>query len=103
MTRGFFLVISALIVALILFAVYQYVIPQAKIADKNTIQQSELEKNCLDSGGQVVTQTCCQSSGDFPNSCLIGACGCSPSYSHQIKICDCGQGKCFDGYECNNF
>jgi len=55
---------------------------------------------CTSSGGTVVTGSCCLSSGDFPNSCLIGACGCSPDNSHQVKECDCGEGKCFDGTSC---
>ena len=58
------------------------------------------QKACLDSGGKVETGTCCQSSGDFPNSCLIGACGCAPAASHQVKTCSCGAGKCFDGNAC---
>jgi len=32
--------------------------------------------------------------------CLIGPCGCSPENSHQIKTCDCGPDKCFNGNEC---
>ena len=35
---------------------------------------------------------CCQSASDFPNNCLIGACGCSPDNSHSVKVCDCGEG-----------
>lgn len=58
------------------------------------------QKACLDSGGTVETGTCCQSAGDFPNSCLIGACGCAPANSHPVKICDCGQEKCFNGASC---
>lgn len=60
------------------------------------------QKTCLDSGGTVGTGTCCQSSGDFPNSCLIGACGCAPANSHQVKTCNCGAGKCFDGNACKS-
>jgi hypothetical protein len=58
---------------------------------------SEEEQACVNSGGTVTTGTCCKSVKDFPNSCLIGACGCSPQNSHTVKICDCGEGKCFDG------
>lgn len=58
------------------------------------------QKACLDSGGTVGTGTCCQSASDFPNSCLIGACGCAPTSSHQVKTCNCGAGKCFDGNSC---
>lgn len=100
MSKGIFLIIFFLVLAVISYGIYQYIFPQAKIANQNTDQQSGLEKKCLDSGGQVVPAMCCQSSGDFPDSCLIGACGCAPIYSHKIKICDCGQGKCFDGQEC---
>jgi hypothetical protein len=58
------------------------------------------EKACLSSGGQVSYSSCCKSAGDFPNLCLIGACGCSLGNSSQVKKCDCGEGKCFDGKEC---
>ncbi len=61
---------------------------------------SEKEQACVNSGGQVSTSLCCKTTGDFPNLCLIGPCGCSPDNSHQIKICDCGPDKCFDGSEC---
>jgi len=58
------------------------------------------EQGCLDSEGTVTTFLCCKSSDDFPNSCLIGACGCSPTDSHQVKTCYCGVDKCFDGTKC---
>ncbi|ODS39279.1 MAG: hypothetical protein A7316_05940 [Candidatus Altiarchaeales archaeon WOR_SM1_86-2] len=58
------------------------------------------EQACIDSGGTVRTGLCCKSVGDFPNTCTIGACGCSPENSHEVKICDCGEGKCFDGSTC---
>jgi len=61
---------------------------------------SKKEDTCVNSGGTVETSLCCESASDFPNLCLIGACGCSPENSHQIKTCDCGEGKCFDGTEC---
>ena len=58
------------------------------------------EKACTDSGGTVRTSMCCKSTGDFPNLCAVGACGCAPEHSHEVKICDCGEGKCFDGNMC---
>lgn len=58
------------------------------------------EQSCTDSGGTVRTSLCCESTGDFPNNCLIGACGCSPENSHEVQICDCGEDKCFDGNTC---
>ena len=54
------------------------------------------EQACINSGGTVTTQLCCNSATDFPNTCLIGACGCGPNDSHQVKVCDCGEGKCLD-------
>jgi len=63
-------------------------------------EQALKEQGCLNSGGNVSEKMCCKSSGDFPNTCLIGACGCAPKDSHEIKICDCGAGKCFNGTEC---
>ncbi len=61
---------------------------------------SQAEELCKISGGTVVTSLCCQSASDFPNTCLIGACGCSPGNSHEIKTCECPEGKCFDGNQC---
>lgn len=58
------------------------------------------EKQCITSGGSVSTSFCCKSSKDFSNSCLIGACGCSPTNSREVKICVCPEGKCFNGNEC---
>ena len=58
------------------------------------------EQACLISGGNVVNSSCCEATGDFPNTCLIGACSCPPQYSHEVKICDCGIDKCFNGIFC---
>lgn len=62
--------------------------------------QSGLEKSCIDSGGEVVNSSCCKSVSDFPNTCLVGACGCAPDSSHEIKTCQCGPNQCFNGKEC---
>jgi len=64
------------------------------------VSQGAKEKACLSSGGQLTTSLCCKLTSDYPNLCLIGACGCSPKNSHQVKICDCGEGKCFNGRGC---
>jgi hypothetical protein len=63
-------------------------------------QTSTQEQECLNSGGTLTTAYCCKSVSDFPNSCLIGACGCSPTDSHQVKTCDCGENRCWDGTKC---
>jgi len=58
------------------------------------------QKACLDSGGTVSASLCCGQAQDFPNNCAIGACGCALASSHQVKTCECGEGKCFDGNSC---
>lgn len=61
---------------------------------------TDTEKACTDSGGTVTTNLCCDSVSDFPNSCNIGACGCSPENSHEVKFCNCGEGKCWNDTKC---
>jgi hypothetical protein len=62
----------------------------------------EIEQACIDSGGTVETQSCCIATEDFPNLCTTGPCGCSPENSHDVLVCNCGTGKCFDGTTCVN-
>lgn len=72
---------------------------QAEIID-NSNQGLGAEQACLGSGGMIVEASCCASVSNFPNNCLIGACGCSPDNSHSVQSCNCGSGKCFDGSTC---
>jgi hypothetical protein len=58
------------------------------------------EAGCAASGGRVETAPCCGSVGDFPDTCLVGACGCAPSASHAVRVCRCPEGRCFDGAGC---
>ena len=58
------------------------------------------EQGCLTSGGTVASASCCVSTGDFPDTCGIGACGCAPAASHDVRVCTCGAGSCFDGSGC---
>jgi len=55
---------------------------------------------CINSGGTITASQCCESVGDFPGNCAIGACSCAPEYSREIKVCNCGEGKCFNGFKC---
>jgi len=66
------------------------------------LHTGECKQECLSSGGKISTAMCCKSVGDFPNTCAIGPCSCSPVNSHQVTICDCGMGKCFDGDKCDS-
>jgi hypothetical protein len=56
------------------------------------LSQAEL---CVATGGQVTSGPCCGSAGDFPNSCLTGACGCALANSHTVATCTCPSGGCF--------
>jgi hypothetical protein len=58
---------------------------------------SGAEQACVGSGGTVSTSLCCAGADDFPNTCSIGACGCSPQASHEVQVCNCGAGRCFGG------
>jgi hypothetical protein len=60
----------------------------------------ESASGCTDSGGTVVTELCCEGGADFPNTCLIGACGCSPEFSEETLVCSCPDDSCFNGTAC---
>ena len=50
---------------------------------------------CMATGGTIESKSCCASASDFPDSCMGGACGCAPEYSHDIPVCTCPTGTCF--------
>ena len=56
--------------------------------------------DCIASGGSIETTSCCAGQSDFPDTCSIGACGCSPSASKITRVCNCEEGMCFDGTTC---
>jgi len=72
----------------------------ATAAPTPTSTPSAAEQGCVESGGTVSSGLCCESAGDFPNTCAIGVCGCAPGSSHEVKLCECGEGQCFDGTAC---
>jgi hypothetical protein len=79
--------------------------PVVKIIKEKPEEEPEepeinLEELCVNESGNVTTSLCCNSTEDFPNTCLIGPCGCSPENSHEVKICDCGEGKCWNETSC---
>ena len=51
---------------------------------------------CIQTGGTIGVASCCNSVGDFPNTCMLGACGCSPETSHKVQVCQCSADECFD-------
>jgi len=77
----------------------------------NIISEEETgkEQACLNSGGTVKIGWCWKSGGNFPNDCSVGVCDCPPGffqhllYGHKVKLCDCGEGKCFNGEACISF
>ncbi|NYZ79730.1 protease complex subunit PrcB family protein, partial [Candidatus Micrarchaeota archaeon] len=81
-----------------------------KYEENITECESSLEDACVNSGGTVTTSLCCGMTGDFPKAgelgenCsiaqLIGACGCAPQYSHEVKSCDCGANAVWNGSTC---
>jgi len=73
---------------------------QGAVLVETTPESAKKEQACAISGGSIQASLCCQSVGDFPDSCLVGSCGCSLESSHEVKACDCGPGKCFDGKKC---
>jgi hypothetical protein len=57
-------------------------------------------RDCLESGGTLSSASCCLATGDFPDTCGVGACSCAPEFSHLVRVCECEPGKCFDGLAC---
>ena len=76
--------------------------PVIAVISESVGPTSEKEQACTNSGGTVGTSLCCKSADDFPDTCLVGACGCSLENSHQVEVCDCGSGRCFDGNACTS-
>ncbi len=54
-----------------------------------------LAELCAPTGGKVEPLVCCASAGDFPNSCLVGACGCDPTSGHTVTVCARPASTCF--------
>ncbi|MCU0242648.1 MAG: hypothetical protein MUF51_09540 [Vicinamibacteria bacterium] len=63
-------------------------------------QSNDSQPACLQSGGTFGSASCCLTTGDYPNTCLVGACGCGPGNTHTVAVCNCGTGRCFDGKQC---
>ena len=92
MSKTIIAIIIVIIIVGLGYWVYQSTITPEELSEK--------EQACINSGGKISTSLCCKTTGDFPNTCLVGPCTCAPENSHKVKICDCGPDKCFDGEKC---
>lgn len=52
-------------------------------------------QRCLQTGGVPSASLCCAGSGDFPNTCAVGACTCAPASSDTIDTCVCPNSGCY--------
>ena len=78
------------------------VAPDTTVLDTKPVDAEGLSALCTSTGGQLGQSLCCGAVGDFPNTCLTGACGCAPASSHTIATCTCLNGGCFDpSYGCS--
>lgn len=98
MKRGIWILIGILVITLVAGVLFWFYIQES------CCQIPNLEaKQCLSSGGEIKSELCgCEGGKDFYNNCEVGACSCASLIKHSVKICDCGEGKCFDGSTCRN-
>jgi hypothetical protein len=75
--------------------------PTIKLLNEEEYKVKEgKQKKCKNSGGNLTYGSCCKASEEVPNSCAIGACGCSSENSKKTKTCKCPENKCFNGESC---
>jgi hypothetical protein len=105
MNKKIILIISVIIAIILAAGCVAYLMIRNNNGQNENISPEQktlddLELACENSGGIVISAMCCAQTENFPNLCLIGACGCAPDFSHQVEICDCGPSKCFNGSGC---
>jgi len=91
--------VMGILVAIVIIAAGAVMFP-ALVHGGSPVVVSQAEKGCRASGGTVGEGLCCGSVDDFPNTCVVGACGCSAEFSHAVKTCRCPAGRCFNGTAC---
>jgi len=64
-----------------------------------TIDVISTDELCKQAGGTVKTQLCCKPINDFPDTVCTPVCSCSPEKSKEVKVCDCGEGRCWNSYK----
>ncbi len=60
------------------------------------VRYTDAASACTQTGGLLGSASCCAATGDFPNTCVTGACGCAASASHTVQTCRCPTDECFD-------
>lgn len=87
--------------------------PNCEFEECSEIKTDEIvktkEQSCINSGGKVIMENCnCPDNvtpADFYNHCnmALNTCFCDPSLGikRQLKSCDCGLNKCWNGTECS--
>mgnify|MGYP000856602653 CR=1 FL=1 len=63
---------------------------------ETTKEDSIKETSCLLYGGRIELSLECEGSSNFKNTCLNDSC----LKNQEVKICNCGEGRCFNGKEC---
>jgi len=95
MKKGLIIGVIVALAVIVIFAIL-YFQPNSNLTEK--------EQQCISADGKIATMPCyCEGVDDFPELCEVGICSCNPAatnYEKEIKICDCGSGKCFDGAQC---
>lgn len=90
--------VTGILVIIVLIVVGYFTIFQQKP------KLTEKEQNCINTGGRITTIKCyCEGVEDFLPRGAVRACSCDPEvtqYSKEIKLCDCGTKKFFNGYRC---
>jgi hypothetical protein len=63
--------------------------------DAGAAGDASAQQLCTATGGTVGMSSCCMTASDFPDSCAVGACGCSPDNSKMDSVCTCPANQCF--------
>jgi len=72
-------------------------IVENNILIETTKEDSIKETSCLLYGGRIELSLECEGSSSFPNTCISNSCSLK---NQEVKICNCGEGRCFNGKEC---
>jgi len=74
--------------------------PTTAATDSKSSTADAGAERCINGGGVVEVDECCPTAGEFPDTCAVGTCTCSPSTLVKVRLCRCPDGQCFDGTKC---